>query len=355
MAATELTDRRTAGTERVSDYRGAKAVAVYTDSSTEFAALHSSCGVYDLPWRAKIRLSGGDRVRWLNGMITNNVRDLANGHGVYGFVLTPQGRIIGDLYAYQTGDSLLVEMDQEQVPKLLETFDHYIIMDDVEVANISNTVSGVGVAGPRASEILRKVGFEGVPPGGLQFCETNWQGSKATVVCTDSPAVAAYEIWLSPEQVSRLWNSLVEAGATRAGWEALELLRIASGVPRYGVDIRERDLPQETAQDRALNFSKGCYVGQEIVERIRSRGNVHRVFTGFLVEGELPAPGTKIQADGKEVGEITSSAQVSTGNRECKLALGYLRRELATPGHVVTLGESRAQVSTIPFACVFKS
>ncbi len=138
------------------------------------------------------------------------------------------------------------------------------------------------------------------------------------------------------------------------GTAALDLVRIASGVPRYGQDIRERDLPQETEQGRALHFSKGCYIGQEIVERIRSRGNVHRKFTGFDIEGPLPAPGTKIQAAGKEIGEITSAASLPLARGERPVALGYVRREFAVPGKEVEAGGARIKVADLPFAEVFQ-
>ena len=138
-----------------------------------------------------------------------------------------------------------------------------------------------------------------------------WQGTECTLVRGEDEESVAYEIWLAPGSVRQLWDALLAAGAAPVGSEALELQRIVSGIPRYGVDIRERDLPQETEQARALNFNKGCYVGQEIVERIRSRGAVHRKFTGFVADGRLQiAAGTKIVAGEKEVGEITSAASV---------------------------------------------
>ena len=121
--------------------------------------------------------------------------------------------------------------------------------------------------------------------------------------------LASYEIWLAPRQCGQLWDAVVAAGAVPAGSEALELQRIVAGTPTYGVDIRERDLPQETEQARALNFNKGCYVGQEIVERIRSRGAVHRKFTGFVADGAVQiARARRLFAGDKEVGEITSAA-----------------------------------------------
>ena len=137
------------------------------------------------------------------------------------------------------------------------------------------------------------------------------------------------------------------------GSEALELYRIAAGIPRYSQDIRDRDLPQETEQIRALHFTKGCYIGQEIVERIRSRGNVHRKFTGFVIDGPLPSPGTKLQLDGKDIGEVTSVASLPTASGDRVVALGYIRREAAIPGKVLQAGEGRAMVAELPFQNIF--
>ena len=170
---------------------------------------------------------------------------------------------------------------------------------------------------------------------------------------TDHEAVVSFELWLAAAHAPALQAALGNAGAKPVGTAALERFRIASGIPRYGQDIRERDLPQETEQLRALNFSKGCYVGQEIVERIRSRGNVHRTFTGFVVEGALPPPGSKIQLDGKDVGEITSVASLPLASGERMVALGYLRREAPSPGKQLSAEGAKLTVTSIPFAEVF--
>jgi len=320
----------------------------------EFAALLSSCGIYDLSGKAKIALTGGDRVRWLNGMVTNNIRDLAQGHGVYAFLLNPQGHILGDLYAYNRGNSMMIDTDQSQSEKLLATFDHYIIMDDVEVTNLSDKLTAIGIAGPKVREVLRAAGFEIAELQPLQFVDVTWQNVAVTVVRGDNASVESYELWLSPDRVMILQDALTKAGATVAGTTALELLRIAAGIPRYGQDIRERDLPQETEQQRALHFSKGCYIGQEIVERIRSRGNVHRKFTGFEVQGVLPAAGTKIQVDGKDVGEITSAASLPLAGGDRPVALGYVRREIAIPGKQVQAGSTQLSIAALPFSEVFR-
>jgi folate-binding protein YgfZ len=320
---------------------------------SEFHALVSGSGIYDLSSRAKIALTGSDRVRWLNGMVTNNIRDLETGRGVYAFLLNPQGHILGDLYAYNRGESLVVDTDRSQEEKILAVFDKYIIMDDVEVANISNQLSAIGIAGPNSRETLKAAGFEVPELKPLQVGETTWQQISVTLVRGDNPCVESYELWMAPGEAEKARAAVMKAGAIPVGTEALDLLRIAAGVPRYGIDIRERDLPQETEQERALNFSKGCYVGQEIVERIRSRGQVRRKFTGFAIDGELPAAGGKIQVDGKDVGEITSAASLPLTDGERRVGLGYIRREVATPGKQVTIGDTSARVTNLPFAQVF--
>ena len=342
------------GEYKTGEYRGTVSAARFSDPGAEFAKLGSECGVFDLGYRVKISLTGGDRVRWMNGMVTNNIRDLAPGNGVYAFLLNPQGHILGDLYAYNRGESIVVDTDRNQLEKILATFDHYIIMDDVEVRNLSEQITAIGIGGPRVLGVLRKAGIEFPTLQPVQFheiqCDCDCGCLNCTIVRCDSE-LESYEIWAEPAHVKPLWNTLIASGASPVGFEALELQRITSGIPLYGVDIRERDLPQETEQARALNFNKGCYIGQEIVERIRSRGAVHRKFSGFVADpSQAIAAGTKIVAGEKEIGEITSSATVPFASGPKNVALGYIRRELGTPGREVKIGAVSASVASLPLA-----
>ena len=316
------------------------------DVRSEFQALVSGCGVYDLSGRAKVALTGGDRVRWLNGMISNNVRNLAPGHGVYSFLLNAQGRIQGDLYAFNRGESVLVDTERTQRDKVWELFDHYIIADDVEMADISDKTSALGLTGPESRAELERAGIPVPELAYLQFADVQWMQVAVTVLRAGEEAKESWQVWIAPEHVNPLWDALLKAGAKPTGFPALNLFRIARGIPQFGQDIRDRDLPQETGQTRALNFTKGCYLGQEIVERIRSRGAVHRQFTAFAVEGPLPEAGSRIQADGKEVGEITSSAILPLPSGDRALALGYLRREAA--GKELHTGDAKLAVTQIP-------
>lgn len=354
---TALAAQPDAAPHSVADYRGATTTAHFADPQTELSAMLTGCAVYDLGFRAKISLTGTDRVRWLNGMLTNNIRDLAQERGVYAFLLNPQGRILGDMYAYNRGESLIVDTDRSQLEKILATFDHYIIMDDVEVKNISEQLTAIGVTGPRSRAVLAaaRVQFPDLEP--LQAfqlrCDCACGCLECIVVRGEDQQRESYEVWLAPAHVKALWDGLLAAGATPIGSEALEMLRVISGVPLYGVDIRERDLAQETEQARALNFSKGCYVGQEIVERIRSRGSVHRTFTGFVSPATgLIARGAKVFVAEKEVGEVTSAISLRHPDADWTVALGYIRREYAAaPGRgisQVTIAGAKAQVIQLP-------
>jgi aminomethyltransferase len=333
--------------------------ATATDLRAEFQALVSGCGIYRLD-RAHIALTGSDRVRWLNGMVTNNVRDLVSGRGGYAFLLNPQGKIQADLYAFNRGESLVIETESAQVETVLQIFDRYIIMDDVEVENLAGKVAVIGLAGAKSEVVLeaampalspQKAGGQGRDTLGLAGAKV--EDVEVTVVRGDNPAVPNYEIWTSPEGAEVIWNALLRDGAEEVHGDALETLRIACGIPKFGQDIRQRDLPQETGQEQALNFSKGCYIGQEIVERIRSRGAVHRMFTGFEVEGTTPSPGLRIQEDGKDVAEITSVATLPIHGGERTLALGYGRREVMLPGKEFVAGETKVRVSALPFSGIF--
>ncbi len=318
------------------------------DAAEEFRRLREGCGVYELRGQVKIAVTGKDRTRWLNGMISNNIRDLAPNRGTYNFLLTPQGRIQGDLYAYNRGESVLLDVEQEQAARVLELLQKHIIMDKVELQDVSGQMAALAAQGPAAEETLRSAGLAVSRLEPLQVQDTRWRDAELALARMPREIAEGFEIWGKPADLAQVREALLAAGAAAVGSQAWEMYRIARGIPRYGVDIRERDLPQETGQMRALNFTKGCYIGQEIVERIRSRGAVHRSFSGFVVEGDPPAAGSKVLVEGKETGEITSAARVPQEDSFSTLALGYVRRENSAPGTAVEVGGSRARVRQLP-------
>lgn len=327
-------------------YLGAATPLSFGDPKQELAALHSGCGIFDLSWRAQIIAAGKDRVRWLHNMVTNSVRDLAVNRGNYNFVLNAQGRILGDLYVFNRGEYLLLETDRSQVETLLATLKRFIIMDKVELSDPGEARMALGVCGPKSAGILATCGLD---VAGMEPLEVRDASVDTTVTIIRGPEQKPhwYELWVDCSQAQATWDQLTSAGAQPAGAEALELWRVLHGIPQYGQDIRDRDLPQETGQAQALHFSKGCYIGQEIVERIRSRGQVHRKFTGFEFD-RMPAPG-KYDADGRTLAEITTAVRVSVAGGEKPIGLGYLRREAADAGAELDLGGTKARVVELPF------
>jgi len=304
-------------------------------SASQLAALLHGAGLSPLAEVGWIRVTGEDRVRWLNGMVTNSIQQLQPGEGSYNFVLSVQGRIQGDAYIFAQPDSLLIETASARIPSLMSLLDRFIIMDDVELADISGTRSGLSISGPQAASLLKQAGLPVEDIGALEMRTISWNGTDLAAIRAYSPLVPHFEVWADAATVADLSSALVAAGSTPCEPESREWLRLLEGTPLYGRDIRDRELPQETGQTRALHFAKGCYLGQEIVERIRSRGNVHRVFGAFRLQGDLPAAGAALDADGKQVGELTSLAAIplpAQSSETLQLALGYVRREALDRG-----------------------
>ncbi len=279
---------------------------------------------------ARIRVTGEDRSRWLNGMTTNSVAKLAVGDACYTFFLNAQGRIQGDATVLAYQDHLEIETARDRVALMIEMLDRYIIMDDVELQAAADPQACLRVAGPAAAKTLAEAGLTLAPPGPLHFTTNRWRGAEVEVLQQHSPLVVQFEVWSDSATLAALTEAFAASDIVAGTPAGFEQLRMLEGTPLYGTDIRDRDLPQETGQTRALSFSKGCYLGQEIVERIHSRGNVHRTFSGFLLKGELPGSGVALAAEGapeKAVGELTSVGRLSLGSGTIQMGLGYVRRE----------------------------
>src|SRR5258708_17637247 len=244
-------------------YNGAGMALNFGDSGSELAALRSGGGLFALTWRGRINVAGEDRVRWLHNMVTNNVRDLPENRGNYNFVLNAQGRILGDMYIYNRGESFALETDGRQVEALMNAMKRFIIMDKVELMPVGGDSVSIGVCGPKAESVLSNAGINASDMQPLQVRDIGTDDVAATLIRGPEQKPGWFELWLDPNKAQELWTLLVKAGAKPVGAEALEMWRVLQGIPSYGQDIRDRDLPQETEQLQALNFTKGCYIGQE--------------------------------------------------------------------------------------------
>jgi folate-binding protein YgfZ len=318
-------------------YRGALTPAQFDAPAAETAALVSGAAVHDLGWLRAVRLRGEDRFRWLSGMVTNTVSDLPPNGGAWNLVLNAQGRIQGDLTVWRGNDDhLSLEIAADQYHKLLAHFDRFIIMDDVELEPVEG-ITAIGLTGPKASEVLKSIGVLPLPdalPAPLTQARATVNGLDLRIFRGYGVLADHYALWTEEASAETLWQALLTAGAKPVGAASLEAFRIAEGIPAYGIDIAERDLPQEavpqqTGQMRALHFSKGCYLGQEIVERIRSRGNVHRHLRQLELHGPLPAPGTELTLEGATdaAGTITSAAELPFAQGTRRFALAMVRAE----------------------------
>ena len=302
-------------------------VIAASSAQYQLTALLDHTGFAPLPEVGWIKVTGDDRVRWLNGMTTNSIQHLKPGQSNYNFFLSAQGRIQGDAVALMLENSILLGTGAALVSRLVELLDRFIIMDDVELSE--HPSFGILVAGPAAASVLAAIDIQAADLAPNHFnAMDDWRGHKIAILHAHSPLVPRFELWAeSADTIAHLTEALTVSGITSVGTDAINHLRILEGTPLYGTDIRDKDLPQETAQTRALHFAKGCYLGQEIVERIRSRGSVHRTFHAFQLTGDLPTPGAILAFEGKPVGELTTAAGIPLASGHIQIALGYIRRE----------------------------
>ena len=314
-------------------YRGVLTPRYLDAPEAETRAWLHNAVVHDLGWLRRIDIRGEDRFRWLSGMVTNNVESLAAGHGAYNLVLNAQGRIQGDAYVWRNGDELTLEMTADQADGLIAHLDRFIIMDDVEM-KLATRQSALGLTGPLADKTLESLGLAAIADQ-LTSADAEIAGIAVRLKRTFGAPIPHYQVWALSESMPAVWKALCDAGATPVGADTVERFRVAEGVPVYGVDIQSRDLPQETSQDRALSFTKGCYLGQEIVERIRSRGQVHRhlrqMELSLDIGAVLPVPGSELrfagEPDAKPLGNLTSIAEVQVDGITRVFALGVVRAE----------------------------
>jgi len=298
-----------------------------------YQALRETAGALDLSVRGKIFVTGEDRVRLLHAMTTNHVQQLEPGQGCYVFFLNPQGRILADANLFVTPDRILLDVEPEVRERVYQHLDKYIIADDVTLEDASDSLSALAIEGPTAEQVLRSMG---APVPDAAYSHLEWKGG--LVARVSSTGASGFRIFAPKENLPAL--DLADADSAR-------VVRIEHAKPRYGEDITDSALPQETQQMHALHFSKGCYIGQEIVERVRSRGHVNRLLVGLHIAAkDHVTAGTKLTADGAEVGEITSAAFSPAQGRT--VALGYVRAQFAGPGAAVKAGDFDA--ITIPVA-----
>jgi aminomethyltransferase len=333
-------------------YHGALVPSLFSNPVEEHKAVREACGLFDFSFRGKFAMKGRDHAKFLHRMVSNDIKRLTPGQGTYATLLTPQGHILVDVRLYCAEQQFLVDTDADLRDKALEGLKRYVIADQVEFE--PRELYALALQGPRSRPLLEKT-FHISLPAMQEFDHfaTNYAGFPVRVVCAGGTGEEGYEVWADARGLLAVWGAACGQaptyGMVPCGTRALETLRIEAGIPRYGQELGEDTIPNEAGLWNALSFNKGCYVGQEIVERARSRGHVNWKLMGLVVESEAPPPaGEKLVRDGRDIGEVTSSCVSPTLGKT--IALAYLRREVSEPGTKLAFPSGAiAEVAALPF------
>jgi folate-binding protein YgfZ len=340
---------------------GVEAVAHYGDVLAEHAALRNGAGVLDLSFRSRLCLVGADRAAFLHGQVTNDVQALKPGSGCYAALVSAKGKMQSDLNIYCLADELLLDFEPGLTSTVSQRLEKYIITEDVQLVDAAPHYGLLSVQGPKAAEVVRALGLaEEFPARPKSFAAIS-DATLGQLYLMNHPrtGTAGFDLFAPTDSLGAVADKLVAAaraiGGCACGWEALEVARIEAGSPRFGADMDESTLPPEAGLEaRAISYSKGCYIGQEVIARIRTYGQVAKSLRGLRFASDvstLPVKGDKLFKDGKEVGFITSATHSPTLG--CSIALGYVRREANQTGNALvvqsTAGETKARIVELPF------
>jgi folate-binding protein YgfZ len=348
---------RAAGAE-FAEFFGVRLPAQFGDPLAEYSAARNGVSLIDTNFRAVFALTGPDRVRYLNAVTSGNIRDLATGQSTPGLLLNAQGHMLAELITLVLEDRLLVLSHAFLRQRTLEILDKFIIMDDATLTDETAQTGTLAIEGRRAPEVLRDVTgieFAQLAAGAHVAAKLEFGGGAipCRILRHSLFGFSGVELLLPRESLAAAWAALRTAvrahGGSPIGYHALEMLRLEAGVPWFGADFDEHHIPQEAGVESThISFTKGCYTGQEIVERVRSRGHVNRRLTGLLFSNaEGPKPGTAVFAvDGTEAGLITSAAFSPWAGKA--IGMAYLRREYLEPGTSLQCGTAIAEVMDMP-------
>jgi len=329
-------------------------VVRYTELAQEYQALHENCGLIDLTFRGRLCLLGSDRAQFLHGQVTNEVKGLVVGQGCYAALVTGKGRIQSDLYIFNLGDELFLDFEPGYLDAVRLRLEKFIVSYDVEIVDVSPLYGHIRLQGPQALEILSNWS------PGFQFPEKEFtinrlppQG-KGDFYCARVHRFGAdgYDLFIPSESLEESWLQLVvlvrSSGGRTVGIESLDLARMEATEPLFGRDMDENNLAPETGlEQKAISYTKGCYIGQEVIARIRTYGQVAKALRGLKLPDDAPLPckGSKLFHREKEVGYITSSMKNPVTG--AIMALGYLRRECNAPGTNVEIRMENSSISAV--------
>jgi len=324
------------------------------DGAKAYDAITSGAGVARLDDRLIVRISGDDRIPFMHGMCSNDIKGLATGTAEPALILTEHAHIIADFFVFADADALLIDVDRALWPKARAHLEKFLVADDVEFEELEN-LGVIEVEGPAAVKVVATVAGEAAES------LPSWRHAEFDGVrCANLPRFGgpAFTLLVERARIESVIQSLRECGASVdahvavVGAEILEIVRVEHGIARVGVDTTEKTIALEARLDAAISFSKGCYVGQETIERATARGGVKKKLFGLRIEGNrLPLLGASIMLAGKEAGRLTSAGR-SPGLGV--IGLSILHQSAWPAGTRVTIadaaGESVANVCELPFA-----
>lgn len=357
MKTTPLYDiHRQLGATFAERHEGWNLVTHFTDAVSEHHAVRNNVGIADLSHRGRLLLTGDDRAQFLHRLISNEVETLAVGEGNYATLLTHRGKIIADLNVYVLQNVIGISTAPETSESLFTELDKYIIADDVELTLLTDETGTIAVYGPKSTELvetaLNLTDICTLPEYHNRFgiVDDHW------IVCVrlNITGETGYHLYTAAESLAWLWDRLITTGADAQpiGWDALQSLRIEAGTPRYGTELTDTVIPLEAELEYAINFEKGCYIGQEIVARMKYRGHPNRLLRGIEMQTEqLPQQNATVFSGDKKVGWITSATYSPTLQKP--IALGYVRMAVTAAGSPVQIetptGRIDGTVVTLPF------
>jgi folate-binding protein YgfZ len=319
----------------------------FGDWQREYSIAKETVALIDKNYLTYFPFTGPDRARYLNAILTNNIKDLQLGQGNISLLLNPQGRILAEIETQAEPDRLLCISHAMIRTLLAETLEKFIIMDDVTLTDETDRYGTLSLLGPQTAQLIRDLAanadLDSLPDFGS--IDTHINSIACTITKNSSANAQSADIRAERKDLEPLWNFLAEktraAGGGPVGYKALNALRLEQNIPWFGYDFGEKQIPHEAGLENShISYTKGCYTGQEIVERVRSRGQVNRrrVSLRFLNTNQPPAAGTILTADGKEVGAVTSSSPLPQQNDS--IGMGYARKENATLGSELTFTAS---------------
>jgi folate-binding protein YgfZ len=325
-------------------------------SAAAYDAARHRAAFLDRSHRGRIVVSGAERASYLQGLLTNDIVALKAGQGCYAAYLTAQGRMIADLYAYELGHVMLLAMTGGVKDTVMAKLDQFIFSEDVQLGDVTDTFAQIAVVGPEAAGAVASI-VSGVGEDALREMPEHanvrgeWAGGSAVVTRVTDLGEPGFDLYVDYPLAGALKETLVSTNVVELDAATAEAVRVESGAPLFGRDMDEETIPLEAGiEARAISFSKGCYVGQEVIIRVlhRGHGRVARKLVGLTVDGDqVPEAGSTIRSGDREIGHVTSS--VASPALKRPIALAYVHRDFLEPGTAVTVGDQRATVTALPF------